>query len=112
MFEIHFLEEIKPNIIQVILMSPLNRIFPPNLRMPRDLLSQLQQGWSSDLWFRAYMKPTKLRRIVGGEDQSSGGGRRGGDWGETAVAPLAGQWWKTIGRGCDEDSLATSIELA
>jgi hypothetical protein len=27
------------------------------------------------------MKLTKLRRIVGGEDQSSGGGRRGGNVG-------------------------------
>jgi hypothetical protein len=44
MYGMHFLEEVKRNIIQVILMSPLNRIFPPNLRMPHGLLSQLQQG--------------------------------------------------------------------
>jgi hypothetical protein len=36
----------------------------------------------------------------------------GATWGEIAVALLARQWGKTIGRGCDEDSPATSIELA
>lgn len=55
------------------------------------------------------MKPTKLRKIVGEEAVVAGAWAT---WGEIAVALLARQWGKTIGRGCDEDSPATSIELA